>query len=248
MTLIDLRLSTVLLIAVHLVTAPLPSIFPVCFRNDPDISDCIIQSVTVLQPRLITGDLGDGYLIPTADPFHIPKLSFGTERDFKTTLMNLQIKGMSNFSIVKLKADINNLKFSMILSFPHLNLSSNYQMIFGLFGSPLYSNGQMFEKLENTRIGLRMKAKLYTKNNDQYMRFDPFYFKILQSDVKSLRFTKLFPNTLFIGPTIYSYFSDNKEFVTRAIYPDFERTLSSAFTRMANELATSATFDELFPL
>ena len=153
---------------------------------------------------------------------------------------------ITNFMIHR--ANIDKLKFSMILSFPRLNLSANYQMVFGLFGSPFYSNGQMYEKLENTRIGLRMKAKLYTKNGEKYLRFDPFYFKILQSDVKSLRLTNLFPNTVFIGPVVYSYFTDNKEFITRAIYPDFEKTFSQYFTKIANELATSATFDELFPI
>lgn len=49
------------------------SLFPVCFRNDPDISECIVQSVTALQPRLISGDLGDGFLIPVADPYNIPQ-------------------------------------------------------------------------------------------------------------------------------------------------------------------------------
>lgn len=127
-------------------------------------------------------------------------------------------------------------------------MSADYQMVFGLFGSPVYSNGQMFEKLENTRVGLKMKAKLYIKNGENYMRFDPFYFKILQTEIKSLRLTNLFPGTLFIGPIVYSYFSDNKEYITRAIYPDFEKTFSQTFTRMANELATSASFDELFPI
>jgi len=54
----------------------LASIFPVCFRDDPQLSDCIVEAVNALKPRLITGDLGEGLRIPKIDPFYIPKYNF----------------------------------------------------------------------------------------------------------------------------------------------------------------------------
>ena len=84
---------TYLLAFIHLVRAPLrklkshvnmikkdfifgffsASIFPVCFRDDPQLSNCIVQAVNVLRPRLTTGDLGDGFRTVRLDPLYIPK-------------------------------------------------------------------------------------------------------------------------------------------------------------------------------
>lgn len=136
----------------------------------------------------------------------------------------------------------------MYLSFPRLDLSSNYQMVFALFGTPLFSEGQVYETLSNVKVRVAFKAKIHFINGAQHLKFDPFYFKILQNTVTSINFTNLYPNTIFIRPIIHNYLVNNIGYVTQTIYPDFERSFSETFTKVANELATGATFDELFPL
>ena len=136
----------------------------------------------------------------------------------------------------------------MYLSFPRLDLSANYQMIFALFGSPLFSEGQVYETLTNVKVRVAFKAKIEFINEAQHLKFDPFYFKILQNTITYINFTNLFPNTIFIRPIVHNYLVNNIGYVTQTIYPDFERSLSETFTKVANELATGATFDELFPL
>jgi len=36
----------------------------VCSRNDPNIDQCITNSVNKLKPYLATGNLGDGFVVP----------------------------------------------------------------------------------------------------------------------------------------------------------------------------------------
>ncbi|KAL7015287.1 hypothetical protein ACKWTF_016383 [Chironomus riparius] len=67
------NLALHLLIIINFSAALLPSIFPVCFRHDPQISSCLVQSVKAFQSRMTTGDLGDGFKIPRLDPLYIPK-------------------------------------------------------------------------------------------------------------------------------------------------------------------------------
>ncbi|KAL7015290.1 hypothetical protein ACKWTF_016386 [Chironomus riparius] len=237
-----------LILFIRLARAPLPSIFPVCFRDDPQLGECIVRAVKVLQPRLITGDLGEGYIIPKIDPFYIPKIIYGTDRVFKAILSDVYLKGMSNFNIDKLHVDINDIRFDMILSFPKIDMTANYQMIFNLFGAPLFSEGKMHEGLSNTKIRLIMKARLYNKNRQRYLKFDPFYFKILQNSVRFINFTNLFPNTILIGPIVQNYIVSNIDFFTRNIYPNFERAFTDTFTQVANKISVGATFDEAFPI
>jgi hypothetical protein len=49
---------------------PAPNI-QTCRRNDPNISECIVRSVTALLPRLATGDFGGGFRVPPLEPFFL---------------------------------------------------------------------------------------------------------------------------------------------------------------------------------
>jgi len=136
----------------------------------------------------------------------------------------------------------------MILLFPQIDLIASYQMILGLLGVPLFSEGMMYEGLKNTKLRLTMKGQLYKRNNQRYLKFDPFQFKILQNSVRYLNFTNLFPNTILIRPVVHNLIVNNAEFLTRNIYPHFEKAFSETFTQIANKIAVGATFDEAFPI
>ena len=49
------------------------SLLPVCVRDDPQLANCIINTLYTLRPRLATGDLGDGIKITRLDPVYIPR-------------------------------------------------------------------------------------------------------------------------------------------------------------------------------
>jgi len=121
-------------------------------------------------------------------------------------------------------------------------------MILGYFGAPMFSEGQMFERLANTKIRVNMKGKLYYKNGQRYFKFDPIYFKIIENSITLVDFTNLFPTTTFLGPFVKTYFVNNAEFLTSKVYPDFEKSFSEIFTQIANQIALSATYDEAFPI
>ena len=120
-------------------------------------------------------------------------------------------------------------------------------MIFGYLGAPMFSEGQMVETLRNTKVRVNMKGRLYLKNGERYMYFDPFYFKIIENTISHIDFTNFFPTTTFLGPIVKNYFVNNAEFLNSKVYPDFEKAFSETFTNLANQIAVSATFDEAFP-
>lgn len=106
---------------------PTASTIKVCKRNDPQISDCVIDSIKQLQPRLITGDLGDGFIVPKLEPFEIKRfvsifaiitfvlfsfvfqiyyfcsITIGRTKEFKASFKNVVVKGASGFKIDKLR-------------------------------------------------------------------------------------------------------------------------------------------------
>jgi hypothetical protein len=45
--------------------------FPICRRNDPNISHCIAKAIEILKPRLESGDFSGGYQVPKLEPMFI---------------------------------------------------------------------------------------------------------------------------------------------------------------------------------
>lgn len=141
----------------------------------------------------------------------------------------------------------NEVKIDMILSFPQMFLQGQYELILGLFGFPLYSNGQVYTAYSNLKVQVSLRGHKYLRNGVEYIRFDPIYFKYLNYNVDDIKFSNLFEESLFIGRILYSYIILNKEYVTSIVNPDFEKTFSQIFTKIANQIADMASFDELFP-
>ncbi|KAL7015286.1 hypothetical protein ACKWTF_016382 [Chironomus riparius] len=235
-----------LLLIKNFTIAPLPTIFPVCFRDDPHISDCLIQSVKMFQLRMTTGDLGDGFKVPRLDPLYIPKLKLGIENVLHTTMEDMNLRGFSKCSIEKLHVNMRDLKFDMIITIPQMDIVSNYKMEIRLLPCPLDSEGVRHEVMENVKIRIIMKGRLYQKNGQNYLKFDPIYFKILESSVKLLELTNFLPGFI-IAPIFKAYFQLNADFLFKTLYPDFEKNLSKIFTGAANQIVSNAPFDEIFP-
>ena len=112
-------------------------------------------------------------------------------------------------------------------------MRSNYKMILGYLGTPMFSEGQIYERLQNSKIRIIMKGKLYNRNGRRYLKFDPLYFKILENSVKFIDFTNFFPTSTILGPFVKSYLTSNAEFFHTEIYPELEQ---------------SAPYDEVFPI
>ncbi|XP_070497244.1 uncharacterized protein [Chironomus tepperi] len=94
-----LRYSIFLTFFVHFVKSPLPSILPVCFRDDPQLAKCLVLTANILRTRFTTGDLGNGFRIPRLDPIYIPRITYGREHTLQTRMMNIYVRGFSNFKI-----------------------------------------------------------------------------------------------------------------------------------------------------
>lgn len=225
----------------------LPSSIKVCHRNDPQISDCIIKSIQHLQPRLATGDLGEGITIPKIEPFSIKSVQIGQTREFRINLKNVIVRGASSFKIEKLRANLDELKVDVIVTFPKLDINSNYDLTIKLFGQNLDNRGDGLIKLENARARVAMKASLYQKNGQQYLRFDKFRVKVQPGTIRRLKLSNLFNNDPNLEQAANTFINSNSDFLLANVYPTVERYLSEILTEAANELAATATFEELFP-
>ncbi|KAG5666670.1 hypothetical protein PVAND_014685 [Polypedilum vanderplanki] len=226
----------------------LPSTIKVCHRNDPQISDCVIKAIQHLQPRLAIGDLGDGITIPKIEPFTIKSTQIGQTPEFRILLKNIIVRGASNFKIEKLRVNLNELKVDVLVGFPVLDIDGSYDLKIKLFGQNLDNRGEGSIKVENARARVAMKASLYNKNGQTYLKFDRFRVKVQPGILRKLKLSNLFNNDPNLVEAANSFINANSDFMLANVYPTIEKQLSEILTDAANELAATATFDELFPV
>lgn len=162
------------------------------------------------------------------------------------------------------------LKFDAIVRFPRLEINGKYDLIFNLFGLRLSGKGKIkltakkaTKKLilnlnqgdsstiiDNSRGRITMRALKYFANGAEYLKFDKFKIKIQVGDIKHAYLSNLFDGARspLLQEIAINLIRNQPEFLISEIYPPIEENLSQTFTSIANKLAISSTFDELFPL
>lgn len=76
-----------------------------CSRNLQNINSCIIDSINMLRPNLISGNLGEGVEIPKLDPLIIDEIKITNGNDLQANFKNLSVFGPSNFKVLNLEYD-----------------------------------------------------------------------------------------------------------------------------------------------
>lgn len=114
----------------------------ICSRNSRNLSQCIKDSVEHLKPFLLSGNLGDNVKIIPFEPFTIDDILIDRGQDFKVKMLNVNIMGVANFKLEKLKPDLRNLSIDVLITFPELAYSGNYEMDIKLNVLHVYGKGK----------------------------------------------------------------------------------------------------------
>lgn len=143
--------------------------------------------------------------------------------------------------------NIDDIKVDVIVTFPKLDIVGKYDLVIKLFGQNLDNRGDGMIKLENARARIAMKASKFIKNGQEYLKFDKFRIKVQPGTIRNLKLSNLFNNDRGLEDAANAFIASNSEFLLSNVYPTVERYLSELLTQVANTLAETATFDELFP-
>lgn len=101
-------------------------------------------------------------------------------------------------------------------------------------------------QFENSRARVKMVSRKYQKNGETYIKFDKFNLKI-QIGKHKLRLDNLFNGDPNLGQVGNQFINENSELFLAEIIPGLEKNLAEIFTKTANEIVDSASFDEMFP-
>jgi Haemolymph juvenile hormone binding protein (JHBP) len=110
----------------------------------------------------------------------------------------------------------------------------------------IQGKGDMDGTFENARARVRMIAKKYQKGGETFLKFDLFNLKI-QIGKNRLSLKNLFNGDPSLGNIGNQFINENSELFLSEVIPGLEKNLAEIFTKTANEIVETASFDEMFP-
>ncbi|KAB0794286.1 hypothetical protein PPYR_11125 [Photinus pyralis] len=223
------------------------SYIKVCHRDDPKLSNCINDSITILKPYLKKGipELD----VPPLEPLLLDAVDLKSGNDatrIEATLSNLEIWGPTSFIILELKPNLNKNVFKFKVLLPELNVVGRYKADARVLFFNLKGEGPAFINITNYKFECKLKGNKISKGGEEFLEFEKMRLKI-EVGTSSIRLENLFNGDPVLGKATSDVVNENSNLFISEILPNLQQALSEKFTNIANKITLRFTHKELFP-
>ncbi|XP_034186340.1 circadian clock-controlled protein daywake [Osmia lignaria lignaria] len=224
----------------------LPDFLHVCKRNDPNLGDCIKNSVENFKPHLHSG-LPE-YNIPSLEPLFLKELVATTGASIRLKLSNIRVNGASNFAVTRLKANVDTLRFVIELDLPRLSINSDYEVDGKVLLLRIQGTGLLNGNFTDCKALVKIQAEV-TKGQDglNYVTIVDLKTKISVGS-GDLKLNNLFGGDPVLGEAVNGAINSNFDAFIDELKPALENGISETFIKIANGILSQFTYEVLFPL
>ncbi|XP_044743482.1 protein takeout-like [Chrysoperla carnea] len=246
-SLIKIFIVCVILFLNEMVHGIIPDYIKVCKRSEPNVNDCIRNSVEQIRPKLLEGI--PELEVPPIEPMEIPEVSLTRgpkSANIEALISNVRVWGPANFVIQTLESDLENNKFDFKILLPKLYFEGKYNLNARILLLNLHGNGNINGTFTNYKSNVSMQGHKIKKGDAEHLLFDRLKLKLSIGKAK-LYFSNLFNGDPVLGPAVNQIINDNSQTFINEIAPALERSIADVFTDIANKITLKFTYDELFP-
>lgn len=228
------------------VARDLPDFIHVCKRNDPNVEACIMESVQFLKPYLTRGV--PEYSIPSLEPLLLKELVAAEGTGIRVTAKDVYVYGASDFTVTKIKFDLENLRFNLDVSLPNIFIQGLYNIDGKVLLLPIRGQGPMNGNFTNCKGAVKLQTQIRkSPTGENFIEIVEFKMKISVGQ-GSLKLDNLFGGERVLGDVINSAINSNFDAFLKELQPLVEKALSEAFLEIGNTILDQFTFEQLFPL
>ncbi|KAF7282496.1 hypothetical protein GWI33_002600 [Rhynchophorus ferrugineus] len=212
-----------------LVDANIPSYIKLCKRTDPNVSQCLRESIEYLRPKLKEGipELN----VPSLEPLPLNEIRLNSgpnQARINANISNLLVHGPTTFKINDLKADLKRTRFLTQFTIPTLYFEGNYELDMNVLFIKYQGRGPINGTFTNYVFNCLMKADKTGKSQ--------LFLGNLFSD-----------NGEVLARASQDLIEQNTDVLIDEIKPTLEQGLAEKFTKIANSIMDRYPYDELFP-
>ncbi|XP_025834607.1 uncharacterized protein LOC108734142, partial [Agrilus planipennis] len=214
----------------------LASFFKVCSRSDPNLNDCIKESVEQIRPHLEDGIPEFG--IPRCEPLKIPEVSIDQGSgpvSLKSTFKNIEIHGPSKFGLKSVRIDLDKNKVKIKLWIPNLLLQGDYSMEGRILMMPIVGNGKCTGNYSNIEATIVSQAEKIRKDGQLHYNVTDFFVEFSIGSA-TVHLDNLFNGDKVLGEAMNLFINDNWKNVANEIKPVLEETIADIFKRFCNKI------------
>ena len=223
----------------------LPEFLHVCKRNNPNLGECMKSSVENIRPYLVAG-LPE-YNMPSLEPL-ILKEVVAAPGTIILRVKNIYVHGASNFTVSRLKANLDKLRFVVELDFPKLFIKGDYDVDGKVILLRLQGSGPITGTFTNCKGLVKLQAEIARgPDGENHLRVVDFKTKIAVAQGQ-LKLENLFGGDPILGEAINMAINSNFDSFLKELQPSIESAISDIFLKIANSILDQFTYDSLFPL
>ncbi|KAK3912544.1 Putative beta-carotene-binding protein [Frankliniella fusca] len=221
----------------------------VCKRNDPNLIDCIKDSIENLRPKLKTGI--PELEVPGLEPLHLREINVTPVQNarlprFKALGHNVDARGVSDFKIHKIEADLDSNTFRASIEIPVIKFNGEYEVNVNVLALPIKTRGPMTGNTTDVYGEATLQGHIETRNGQRYIKFDKMDVDVALSNYH-IYLGNLFGNDPVLSESVNQAINaNNKEFI-KVIKPIIDATASNMLLEVANRITEHFTYDQLFP-
>ncbi|XP_063991785.1 uncharacterized protein LOC135170163 [Diachasmimorpha longicaudata] len=221
-----------------------PSYINVCGRKNPNLNECVRNSVESLR-----GKIRDGMPeldVPSVEPFVLPEgLPLVDSADVKAYARNVRLYGMANFVLDKLNVDLDKRQIDLQVHFEKLKLEGDYDVAAKIV-VPINAKGPV--EIETTGVVGQavLKYQIVDTKKGQRLYFDTMSLKLDIKDYVS-KFVPTEGADVTFGEAINTVLNTNRQDIISGIQPSLQKAISAKILELANKICKNFTFEELFP-
>ncbi|XP_066598656.1 protein takeout-like [Prorops nasuta] len=230
-------------------TPEIPPFLQICYRDDPNLNECVKDSVNALKPYLKDGI--PALHIPPCEPLNIPKIDISQAAgpvSVSSTYTNIKVSGGTDFILKTVKVNVEKDRTKLKLKIPRLNMTADYIMDGRILMLPVTGNGIVHGNFTDIDAIVRIQGERYedAKTEMTHLRVTDFYvdFNVGRANI---HLDNLFNGDKTLSEAMNLFLNDNWKTVAAEIKPALEETVATLFKKFCNRIYSKYPLDVLLP-
>ncbi|KAJ9577484.1 hypothetical protein L9F63_005985 [Diploptera punctata] len=223
-----------------------PSYIHVCKRSDPQLENCIINSIESLRPYLLKGI--PELQVPPIEPLRLPEVVVAQGGGIKAVGKDVDVGGPGSFIIKKLKLHEYPDKYEIDIGvdLPFLTFDGQYEVNGRLLVVPLNGKGPVHANATDCKADVVLHAQLVKRKNARYLHFNAMDIDLYIGNYY-VKLENLFNGDRLLGDATNAALNENQKEFINYLKPIIETTVGNVILEIANRITQSFDFDTLLP-